>query len=169
MVFNPDAAPRDRADFISWYREQAKWGEKHSYNDPKVCSQALRDWFLEIINEYPAMNGPYRIEISDNPRLTDYCIGKSVIYSAFAWSQSRGAYCTVLELAKKHGVGFYDVSGEEGQVWLPDSKGDFICIHADPREPLTPEEAAEVKVRRREAIENFAKMLGRDSWKKWFQ
>ena len=163
MVFNPDAAPRDRAEFISWYREQAKWGEEHSYNDPKVCSQTLRAWFLEIIEEYPAMNGPYRVEISDNPRLTDYCIGQSVIYSAFAWSQSRGAYRKVFELARKHGVGFYDVSSPEGQVWVPDSKGNYTCIHADPVEPLTSEERAEARTRNRETIKKLLRMYDRDT------
>ena len=109
---------------------------------------------LEMIKEFPALNGPYADEISDNPKQTDYCIGKSVIYSAFNWSPSRDAYHAVFELARKHGVGFYDVSGVEGQVWVPDSKGGYACIHAG-REPLTPEEAAEDRARIRESFEEF--------------
>lgn len=105
------------------------------------------------------MNGPYAVRTPDNPKLTDHCIGQSVIYSAFNWSQCRDAYRAVFELARKHSIGFYDVSGEEGQVWLPDSKGDFVCVHSDPREPLSPEEAAEVEAQRKEAMEKLVEML----------
>ena len=111
------------------------------------------------------MNGPYavrRLEDPYNPKVTDHCIGQSVIYSAFRWSQCRGAYSTVFELARKHGIGFYDVSGAEGQVWLPDSKGDFVCVHSDPREPLSPEELAEVEAQREAAMEKLVNMLRPD-------
>jgi hypothetical protein len=162
MVFDPDVAPRDRDEFIAWYREQTKWGEGHSYNDPNISSQALRSWFLEMIKGFPALNGPYADEISDNPKQTDYCIGKSVIYSAFNWSQCRDAYRAVFELARKHDVGFYDVSGDEGQVWVPDSKGGYACIHAG-REPLTPEEAVEDRARTRDSIKEFVKRFARDT------
>lgn len=149
MVFDPEAAPRDRDEFISWYRAQTEWSEDHSYNDPQVCPQALQTWFLDIIKDYPAMNGPYATENFDNPKVTDYSIGRSVIYSAFAWSQAKSAYMTVFELAKKHGVGFYDVSDAAGQVWLPGSNGEFACVHANPTSPTDPDEIGR---RRREAL-----------------
>lgn len=38
MAFDPDVAPRDRADFLRWYEQQTQWSEGHSYNNPAVAS-----------------------------------------------------------------------------------------------------------------------------------
>jgi hypothetical protein len=57
MVFQSGAAPKTRPEFISWYHDQAKWGEGNRYNDPIVTSDQLRSWFLEMISTFPAMNG----------------------------------------------------------------------------------------------------------------
>ncbi len=50
----------------------------------------------------------------------DYSIGKDVIYAAFAWSTAEEAYDLTQKLAKKHDVGFFDVSGDDGDIILPD-------------------------------------------------
>ncbi|MEC1180464.1 hypothetical protein P9B03_18360 [Metasolibacillus meyeri] len=47
-------------------------------------------------------------------RLTEYNIGYAMIYTAFAWSVADEAYNIMKKLAKKHGVGFFDVSGKGG-------------------------------------------------------
>ncbi len=118
MVFEPSAAPRRPDIFIEWYHDQANWAEPHSYDDPKVTSPQLAAWFSEMTETFPPMNGPLRSEDLDNPRVTDYCIGKVVIYAAFAWSQAEIAYPEVRRLAAKHNVGFFDVSGNS-EVVLP--------------------------------------------------
>jgi hypothetical protein len=56
-------------------------------------------------------------------------VGKSVIYCAFAWSKAELAYDTVFELAQKHGVGFFNVSSGNEEVWLP-SKGALNLAHS---------------------------------------
>lgn len=50
----------------------------------------------------------------------DYCIGRDVIYAAFAWSAAEEAYELMRELAEKHGVGFFNVSADNGEIILPD-------------------------------------------------
>jgi len=120
MVFDPGAAPRERADFMTWYHDQTQWAEPHGYNDPSVTSPGLRAWYDAMTIEYPNMNGPGEGGRDfDNPKLTDYSIGRSVIYAAFAWSQAEGAYHLVRALAAKHGVGFFDASADEGEIWVP--------------------------------------------------
>lgn len=125
MVFEPTAAPRDRKQFMEWYQEQTKWAEGHSYNDPAVSSPALQAWFNEMITVFPAMNGPCasededQDEDKDNPKVTDHCIGKTVIYSAFAWSCAEEAHSTMKALAEKHKVGFFDVSADNGEILFP--------------------------------------------------
>lgn len=133
VVFEPSLAPPGRKEFLSWFENQADWHEEHNYDDPTVASGALRSWFLDIISEYPAMNGPYAADDLDSPRVTDYSVGKSIIYAAFAWSQAEDAYRTVVELVRKHGVGFFDISGTNEVIWRPTDGslfGVFYCFNA---------------------------------------
>ena len=118
MVFDPHAAPRDRDEFLRWYDEQAEWSEGHSYDDPEATTPALASWFAEMSQTFPPMNGPFASNDYDNLKVTDYSIGRSVIYAAFASSQGHLAYGTVRRLAAKHSVGFFDASGD-GEIAFP--------------------------------------------------
>ena len=115
---------------MGWYRRQTEWAEGHGYDNPEVCSPELRAWFLEMISYYPPMNGPYASE-EDSPKVTDYSVGRSVIYAAFAWSEAERAFKTMFSLAKKHRVGFFDVSARDGGVWVPSADGKYSCIHGE--------------------------------------
>jgi len=131
-VFDPEAAPKEHAAFIEWYEVQTEWAEPHRYDDPAVSSPALRAWFLEMIRDFSAMNGAYAAKDGDvdDPRMTDYSVGRTLIYAAFAWSQTGAAYEAVFRLAGKHGVGFFDASGANGEVWLPDGRGGLALAHS---------------------------------------
>ena len=104
---------------MKWYQDQTKWTEEHNYDDPAITSTELRNWFMEIIQTFPAMNGPFACNNEDNPNISDYCVGKDLIYVAFAWSLAEKAYNKTLELAEKHGVGFFDVSRDNGDILFP--------------------------------------------------
>ena len=121
MVFNKDSAPKTRAVFMNWYDEQVKWSENHDYNDPSISSTELRNWFMEMIKIFPVMNGPFASEDDDDLHVSDYSVGRDVIYVGFAWSVSEQAYETMLKLAEKHGVGFFDVNGNNGNILFPDN------------------------------------------------
>jgi hypothetical protein len=71
-----------------------------------------------MIKTFPPLNGPYASEEEDD-HVTDYCIGRKVIYAAFAWSLAAPAYKTMVELAERHHVGFFDVSGDSGKILIP--------------------------------------------------
>jgi len=118
MVFDPLDAPRDRKQFMEWYNRTTEWSEGHSYDDPRVTTNALRAWYEDIRRMFPNMNGPGSPSDDEfervGHRVTDYSIGKHAIYAAFAWSVAEDAYQTVRETAVAHKVGFYDVSGDEG-------------------------------------------------------
>ena len=121
MVFRKEAAPKTRAEFMKWYEDQTEWTEEHSYDDPANTSPELRNWFMEMIQIFPAMNGPFASDDDDNPNVSDYSVGKDVIYVAFAWSLAEQAYNKMLELSEKHGVGFFDVSSDNGDIFIPDN------------------------------------------------
>jgi len=125
MVFDSAAAPRGREAFMGWYRQQTRWTEPHGYNNPDIPAAPLRAWFREIIQTFPPMNGPLASDDIDNPKVTEYALGRSVIYAALSWPQAQAAYEHVKRLAATHGVGFFDTSSSEGAIWFPTPDGDL--------------------------------------------
>ena len=130
-VFDPTTAPANRRDFEQWFQTVAKWAEPRDYNDPATCPPPLKNWYFEMLSEFPAMNGPYAAsnESIDDPAVSDYCIAEHLIYVAFAWSKAQAAYEACFRLAAKHGLGFFDVSGGSGTAWLPDGNGGLAIAH----------------------------------------
>ena len=81
-----------------------------------MTSEPLQRFYEEFIQTFPSMDVSNEVfevmeEAGTDNRLTECTIGKEVIYAAFAWSASEDAYSIMRELAKKHKVGFIDVSG----------------------------------------------------------
>ena len=112
-----------------WYEKQTEWNEEHDYQTISVSSPALQNWFMEMKEKFPPMNGEYapnldpldEDEAEDLERhMVDYSIGYDVIYAAFSWSVADEAYELMRRLAQKHKVGFFDVSAEDGDIILPD-------------------------------------------------
>ena len=128
MVFEKTVAPKNRKDFMVWYNNQTEWNENHGYDDPAVSSNDLRNWFMEIIKKFPQMNRPFALSddeldnMENESYITDYSVGKDIIYSAFSWSLAKEAYETVKKLAKEHNVGFFDVSSDGGEIIFPDGE-----------------------------------------------
>lgn len=126
MVFEITKAPKTKKEFMDWYDRQTEWAEEHDYETVGVTSPALQKLFMEMKDTFPPMNGKFAPEeeaIANDEdlesRLTDYSIGYNVIYAAFSWSVADEAYEKVRTLAQKHGVGFFDASGD-GDIILPD-------------------------------------------------
>jgi len=111
MVFEPSKAPRDRTDFMAWYNRQTEWGDDVDYDIHHHASPALQSWFLEMVKTFPPMNGPLASDNFDDPKITDHCVGRDVIYSAFAWSVAEEAHVAM--------VGFFDVSSDDGEILFP--------------------------------------------------
>lgn len=125
MVFEPAKAPAARKEFMAWYEKQTEWEEEHDYQTIGVSSPALRNWFLEMKDTFPPMNGEYAPDLDAldeelERHLVDYSIGFDIIYAAFSWSAADEAYALTRTLAQKHRVGFFDVSGKDGDIILPD-------------------------------------------------
>jgi hypothetical protein len=145
MVFDPLYAPRDRAHFIEWFKRTAEWSEGHDYNDPNATTSELRGWYEDMRQTYPNMNGPGAPSDEElmapgvENRLADYTFARHSIYATFAWSEAESVYPLFRDLAVKHGVGFYDVSGDEGDGEIhfpgdqlrPPSSGKWRSVAAD--------------------------------------
>lgn len=131
-VFDPEAAPREKAAFLAWFEQQTDWQDERTYDDPALCAPGLRAWMLDMISEgFLAMNGPHAApDDADMSRVTGYSINTSLIYADFRWSQVEAAYEAVFRLAQKHRLGFFDVSADDGQVWWPNENGVLTCTFA---------------------------------------
>lgn len=142
MVFDPERAPRERAAFLEWFQQSPFENESDVFNDPSVCADSLRNWYLGMVNEFPDYNGDDFDDEKDDEvgdRATGYSIGPSAIYADFRWQVAEAAYDTVRRLAVEHQVGFYDVSGDDGdgEIYFPGdelrepSQGQWRQISAD--------------------------------------
>ncbi|GAA4770744.1 hypothetical protein GCM10023219_16800 [Stakelama sediminis] len=115
VVFDPDVAPRERGAFNAWFAAQLEWAEDRDYSDPAGTHANLLRFYQEMRKHYPAMNGPDATQDDDEiDRSADYCIGMSFIYATFPWSLAEDIYPVFRNLSVECGVGFYDVSGDEG-------------------------------------------------------
>ena len=129
MVFAPEAAPRKRAAFLDWYEAQTEWPEEHGYDDPAVSLPALQAFYAELSAEFApvADDAPDGLEPG-----ADYTIARELIYISFLdWDKIDQAHETVYRLAAKHALGFFDVSSDIAEVWLPDSKEGLWVAHSD--------------------------------------
>jgi hypothetical protein len=130
MVFAPEAAPAKRPAFLDWYDQQTEWDEDHGYDNPAVCAPALQAFYAEIAAEFPPLLTD--AEPSDEEVGTDYTLGRSLIYISFSdWDKIDEAHETVFRLAAKHALGFFDVSSDLAEVWLPDKKGGLRIAHSE--------------------------------------
>lgn len=123
LAFDPSAVTD--ADFPAWWEAQSEWTEDHSYDDPSITTANLQGFYRDLAQTFPPMNGPGAPtddEIRQAPelesRMTDYSIGASLIYAAFAWSQADTARVAFGTLAEKHRVAVAWVS-DDGSIVRP--------------------------------------------------
>lgn len=113
MVFDPEAAPRDRAGFLRWYRAQVQWSEPHDYQDPARTFAPLAALYFDLAREFPDLRAidSEGLDKAD-PRIAEYRFGCSILYIEFRWPVADPAFSTVSALAEKHRVGFFDVTAD---------------------------------------------------------
>ncbi|MCS0579995.1 hypothetical protein NX784_00165 [Massilia pinisoli] len=130
MVFAPDVAPAKRPAFLDWYDAQTAWDEGHGYDDPAVAAPALQAFYADLAAEFPP--APADVPEPTPESGTDYTIGRALIYMSFLdWDKIDAAWEAVHRLAAKHELGFFDVSSDLAEVWLPDRKGGLRVAHSD--------------------------------------
>jgi hypothetical protein len=132
MVFDPAAAPAKRPAFLDWYDQQTDWNEDGAYDDPAASAPSLQAFHAEMIATFPALSPASMASEQEQESGTDYAITPSLIYMSFLdWDKIDQAHETVFRLAGKHGLGFFDVSSDLAEVWVPDNKGGLRIAHSD--------------------------------------
>ena len=120
MVFDPAMAPRDRLSFMAWYERQVDWPDDDSTFNPATSSPARRSWYEGMLPDWPNMQEVGDDQV-DDPHITGYSFTPHAIYVDFRWSAAEEAYEATRRIAVKYEVGFYDVSGDEGdgEIYFP--------------------------------------------------
>jgi hypothetical protein len=100
------------------------------HGHPRVYGHGVQ----EMRRMFPDMNTPEaEIHLQDDEGvLADYTIGRQFVYAGFAWSKAVAAAGEAERLAKLHGVGFFDVSSNGEEVWLP-ANGTLELAHQKKR------------------------------------
>lgn len=129
VVFDPRLELRDRAAFIDWYESRTMWADGLDYNEPSNASASLQAWFREAIEIFPPLNGKLRpANFASDEWTGDYAIRTDIIFTAFPSEKAGPAYELTRRLAAKHGLGFFDASGDGG-VSFPAANGSLELVH----------------------------------------
>lgn len=134
MVFKKEAAPKERKAFLQWYDEQVVLLESTNHIDCTSCSPELQEWFKDMKLIFQPINGPF-VEDRNDERAASFRVGDQAIYVTFSWSVADYARANVIKLAKVHGLGFFDISSPEGDIWFP-RNGKLVVIKNPERESL---------------------------------
>jgi len=126
-VFDPREEFRERSVFLTWFDGRTSWSEGLDFFDPTNATSGLQAWYREMVGTFPPLNGPDRPAYMELC-MADYGIGTDLIYVGFTKASGGLPYETMFRLAAKHGVGFFDVSGN-GAVWFPRSDGNLEMLH----------------------------------------
>ena len=121
LVFEPAAVPAGSAEFDAWLGDLMRWEGGWDYNDPAICSPALRRWEAAMRRKFWALNGPHasRWGVWLRPNdFADFACTPIAIYVGFGWDRAEIAYATALENAGRYGLGLHDTSGT-GEIHLP--------------------------------------------------
>lgn len=127
VVFDADQAPKSKEAFLAWYEEQAQWSEGHAYDDVLRATAHLQNLYRDLIEVFPPAYGPDAPEDGEAVEAcqADYLIGFHMIHVAFGWSKAVTALQKVVDLARRHGVGFFNVSSKDKNLWLPNGEGEL--------------------------------------------
>ena len=151
MVFDPDHAPRERAAFMEWFRDITRWEDKLTVDIPDGLSGNLPAFYRQITKSFPDINGPEarayfdfvqppppgffarlfgakpvsRPEL-DESRLVECTFHANAIYLSFTSSLNGDAGFTCSDVANDTGVGLFNVSAGNGQIFY--DRNDFETI-----------------------------------------
>jgi hypothetical protein len=123
-VFEPEVAPKDYAEFLAWFARQMTCEEDHSYDNPAEASERLRGWLREMVKMFPSGAGSL---FEDEPKDLDedsysgYSIGREMIYAIFVTVKAEVARQRMFELAAEYGLGLFEPSSEQAEIWRPQS------------------------------------------------
>ena len=121
-VFQADGAPREPEQFMDWFYALREVAEESETSLPSPANANFAGFYEDMVRDFPDMNGPSGENRDEGEDLTGYEFQPDHIYMDFRWSASERAVNTVIILAKKHGLGLYDLN--DGIIFPEDAPND---------------------------------------------
>lgn len=102
---------RTYKEFIAWYNDSVE----NQDSDYKVTTPNLQQWFLDIKDTLRPFNGDFsprdeELDCGEFPE-AEYGFGKEFIYLELAQANREKALEIVMDLARKHHLAYFDISG----------------------------------------------------------
>jgi hypothetical protein len=116
LVFELDGVPRSAGEFAAWFQDVMGEIDATRVHDPTTMSPRLQGWLKDMLAEFPDYNDPDFDDENPTIRATGYSICDRAIHTEFRWQAAEAAYAATLGFARKHGLGFFDLSGKKGNV-----------------------------------------------------
>ena len=116
MVFEKSQAPNVFEDFFVWAGKQTELSENRDYKSISGASPKLISWFTEAIKKFPPISGEFAKplkKLKQADYLAEYMIGSVMIYVKVNGAVAKKAERTMLDLACKHGLGYYNFQTNE--------------------------------------------------------
>jgi len=155
IVFDPEAPPRDREEFMGWIGETMESLDSGESDDPAIATPLLQTWFHEMILEFPPLNGPLAVPLDSHPTVADYFISPSLICVNFQWPHAEKAAAATFRVAEKHGVGLYNASGDDDYIWFPQPDGRFLSLEDFAAGKATSDYAEDMRLSALQALEFY--------------
>lgn len=111
MLFDRRQRFRTYKEFIAWYNDSVD----NQDSDYKVTTPNLQQWFLDIKDILRPLNGEIsprdeELDCGEFPE-AEYGFGKEFIYLELAQANREKALEIVMDLARKHHLAYFDISG----------------------------------------------------------
>jgi hypothetical protein len=112
MVFDPAAAPRTAAGFLTWTRVPT-WTE-HNASDPGATMLELFAYLDQAQLQFPLDKSAGPARVSGNHVLVQHQVARDLIQLVFETDDVRALSAQLQALATQHRVGFYEISVGDG-------------------------------------------------------
>jgi hypothetical protein len=150
MVIDSHKRFKNSKEFLGWYSGVVECNDDVDYNDYRHATPELQQWFLSMKERVRPMNGefaPAAEEVGMGEfEEADYSISRDFIYVALAYSDVKEVGPIAFGLAKKHGLSFFNVSGD-GILYFSDGKTMKPTLEEAEREALEEESQKEFSLR----------------------
>lgn len=123
MVIDHHPRFKNCIDFLTWYDDVVKWEDEVDYNDYNHTTMPLQNWYMEMKEIIPPLNGPFAPADKDLGKSifpeADYSITKDAIYVALSYENVEETKDIAINLAKKYELTIFDISGSN-ELSYPD-------------------------------------------------
>lgn len=131
-AFDLFAAPRDRHDFLDWISRTFRSIDGSLGGDASRTTTALQAWHRDMAQTFPGKRDPHAFDIDGviNAKFASYRFAQSAVQANFEWQSAGPALQRAKRSAQALGLGLFEASGHDGNVWMVSGRGRWEVVHS---------------------------------------